>query len=138
PPFRRNIHSGPSEGTAAGDAHGAGFQPELLRDPRGRCTHWTVLGGLALGGGLTSGAVRAATSYARSRLGGGRSPATLSRSVCSPCSSASGQGGQPGTYTSTGSSWSTPLVTEYESQYGPPQLAQAPNEMTYVGPGSSS
>jgi hypothetical protein len=35
-----------------------------------------------------------------------------------------GRGGQPGTYTSTGMIWSTPLVTEYESQYGPPQLAR--------------
>jgi hypothetical protein len=26
-------------------------------------------------------------------------------------------------YTSTGMTWSTPLVTEYESQYGPPQFA---------------
>src|ERR671916_1521019 len=32
-------------------------------------------------------------------------------------------------------SWSTPLVTEYESQYGPPQLEQEPNEMTYFGSG---
>src|SRR5919107_6337130 len=32
-------------------------------------------------------------------------------------------------------SWSTPLVTEYESQYGPPQLEQDPNEMTYLGSG---
>src|SRR5918994_5806512 len=32
-------------------------------------------------------------------------------------------------------SWSTPLVTEYESQYGPPQLEQAPNEITYLGSG---
>src|SRR5256885_12931102 len=52
-----------------------------------------------------------------------------------PCSSASGRGEQPGTYTSTGISWSTPLVTEYESQYGPPQLLHAPNEMTYLGSG---
>ncbi len=28
--------------------------------------------------------------------------------------------GSPGTNTSTGTSWSTPLVTAYESQYGPP------------------
>lgn len=28
-----------------------------------------------------------------------------------------------------------PLVTEYESQYGPPQFEQAPNEMTYFGSG---
>src|ERR1051325_1994364 len=32
-------------------------------------------------------------------------------------------------------SWSTPLVTEYESQYGPPQFAQEPNEFTYLGSG---
>ena len=38
-------------------------------------------------------------------------------------------------YTSTGMSWSTPLVTAYASQYGPPQLEQAPNEMTYFGSG---
>src|SRR5688500_11956365 len=34
--------------------------------------------------------------------------------------------------------WSTPLVTAYESQYGPPQLAQEPNEMTYFGSGICS
>ena len=33
-----------------------------------------------------------------------------------PWMNASGRGGQPGTYTSTGMIWSTPLVTEYESQ----------------------
>ena len=43
---------------------------------------------------------------------------------------APGGGGQPGTNTSTGTSWSTPLVTEYESQYGPPEEAHAPNEIT--------
>ena len=52
-----------------------------------------------------------------------------------PWSSASGRGGHPGTYTSTGMSWSTPLVTEYESQYGPPEFEHAPNEMTYFGSG---
>ena len=31
--------------------------------------------------------------------------------------------------------WSTPFVTEYESQYGPPQLEQDPNEITYFGSG---
>lgn len=55
-----------------------------------------------------------------------------------PWSSASGRGGQPGTYTSTGMIWSTPFVTEYESQYGPPQLEQAPKEMTYFGSGICS
>src|SRR4051812_43485257 len=34
--------------------------------------------------------------------------------------------------------WSTPFVTEYESQYGPPQLEQAPKEMTYFGSGICS
>src|SRR5215510_8343437 len=32
-------------------------------------------------------------------------------------------------------SWSTPLVTEYESQYGPPEFEQEPNEITYLGSG---
>src|ERR671919_3204508 len=31
--------------------------------------------------------------------------------------------------------WSTPLVTEYESQYGPPQFEQDPNEIVYFGSG---
>src|ERR671934_811045 len=31
--------------------------------------------------------------------------------------------------------WSTPFVTEYESQYGPPQLEHDPKEMTYLGSG---
>src|SRR5919198_3512520 len=31
--------------------------------------------------------------------------------------------------------WSTPFVTEYESQYGPPQFEQDPKEMTYFGSG---
>src|SRR5215475_1520806 len=35
-------------------------------------------------------------------------------------------------------SWSTPLVTEYESQYGPPQFEHAPKEITYFGSGISS
>ena len=39
---------------------------------------------------------------------------SCSRTIAS--SRASGRGGQPGTYTSTGMIWSTPLVTEYESQ----------------------
>src|SRR4029079_15005283 len=51
---------------------------------------------------------------------------------------ASGRGGQPGTYTSTGMTWSTPFVTEYESQYGPPQLAHEPIEITYFGSGICS
>ena len=51
---------------------------------------------------------------------------------------ASGRGGQPGTYTSTGMIWSTPFVTEYESQYGPPQFAHDPIEITYFGSGICS
>src|SRR5918992_2409771 len=31
--------------------------------------------------------------------------------------------------------WSTPFVTEYESQYGPPQFEHDPNEITYLGSG---
>src|SRR5919109_1132482 len=34
--------------------------------------------------------------------------------------------------------WSTPFVTQYESQYGPPQLAHEPKEMTYLGSGICS
>src|SRR6478672_1428854 len=34
--------------------------------------------------------------------------------------------------------WSTPFVTQYESQYGPPEFEQAPNEMTYLGSGICS
>src|ERR1041384_6189105 len=33
---------------------------------------------------------------------------------------------------------STPLVTQYESQYGPPEFEQAPNEITYFGSGICS
>ncbi len=63
------------------------------------------------------------------------SPAIFSCSLRMPCSNASGRGGQPGTYTSTGMIWSTPLVTQYESQYGPPEFEQEPNEITYFGSG---
>ena len=59
-------------------------------------------------------------------------------SITMPWMNASGRGGQPGTYTSTGMIWSTPLVTEYESQYGPPQFAHEPIEMTYLGSGICS
>src|SRR6266704_2845001 len=55
-----------------------------------------------------------------------------------PWMNASGRGGQPGTYTSTGTIWSTPFVTEYESQYGPPQFEHEPNEITYFGSGICS
>src|SRR6266480_3792555 len=70
--------------------------------------------------------------------GGHRCSQLASRSSRKPWTSASGRGGQPGTYTSTGMIWSTPLVTEYESQYGPPQLAHAPIEITYFGSGICS
>ena len=39
-------------------------------------------------------------------------PAIFSCNLRMPWSNASGRGGQPGTYTSTGTTWSTPLVTE--------------------------
>jgi hypothetical protein len=55
-----------------------------------------------------------------------------------PSSSASGRGGHPGTNTSIGVIWSTTLVTEYESRYGPPQLEHDPNETTYLGSGICS
>ena len=44
------------------------------------------------------------------------SPAIICCRMTMPSINASGRGGQPGTYTSTGITWSTPLVTEYESQ----------------------
>src|SRR6478672_5414409 len=31
--------------------------------------------------------------------------------------------------------WSTPLVTQYESQYGPPEFEHEPKLMTYLGSG---
>ena len=62
----------------------------------------------------------------------------LSWSKTIPSRSASGLGGHPGTYTSTGTIWSTPFVTEYESQYGPPQFAHDPMEITYLGSGICS
>src|SRR6185312_12651468 len=51
-----------------------------------------------------------------------------------PPINASGRGGHPGTYTSTGIILSTPFTTLYPcSQYGPPQLEQEPIEITYLG-----
>src|SRR5579872_3701839 len=35
-------------------------------------------------------------------------------------------------------SWSTPLVTQYESQYGPPLFEQAPKDSTNLGSGTCS
>ena len=52
--------------------------------------------------------------------------------------SASGRGGQPGMYTSTGSTSSMPGTTEYESANGPPAIAQLPIAITYFGSGISS
>src|SRR3982074_3016415 len=46
---------------------------------------------------------------------------------------ASGRGGQPGTYTSTGKKLSTPGTVEYEPWYGPPAVAHTPIEITYFG-----
>src|SRR5919109_2929079 len=34
--------------------------------------------------------------------------------------------------------WSPPFVTEYEPQYGPPEFAHEPKEMTYLGSGICS
>src|SRR5919197_3903898 len=102
------------------------------------------------GGGGCSGRRNTVASMGRGAGGGAtgspsppyRSPSDSAAIFCwrrtMPCSSASGRGGQPGTYTSTGMIWSTPLVTQYESQYGPPQLEQAPKEMTYLGSGICS
>ena len=49
--------------------------------------------------------------------------------------SASGRGGQPGTYTSTGNSLSTPSTTAYwpGKTKGPPEMAQLPIAMTHLG-----
>src|SRR5919106_288284 len=55
-----------------------------------------------------------------------------------PSQSASGRGGHPGTYTSTGRYWSMPLATEYESQYGPPEFEHEPKLMQYFGSGICS
>src|SRR5689334_8000139 len=53
-----------------------------------------------------------------------------------PSISASGRGGHPGTYTSTGTTRSTPLTTLYPYlKYGPPPTVQAPMAMTYFGSG---
>src|SRR5215510_4653909 len=53
-----------------------------------------------------------------------------------PSISASGRGGHPGTYTSTGTTKSTPLTTLYPYlKYGPPPTVHAPMAMTYLGSG---
>src|SRR5439155_10089372 len=59
----------------------------------------------------------------------------FSWSFTRPSVSASGRGGQPGTYTSTGITLSTPSHTEYASWKSPPQLAQLPIDTTYFGSG---
>src|SRR3954453_18228708 len=58
----------------------------------------------------------------------------LSCSRISPYSSASGRGGQPDTYTSTGTILSTPCRTLYVGN-GPPALEQLPIEITHFGSG---
>src|SRR5205823_1336999 len=62
----------------------------------------------------------------------------FSRSRSSPSMRASGRGGQPGTYTSTGTTVSTPCSVEYESQNSPPEFAHWPMEMTHFGSGICS
>src|SRR5215469_14885105 len=47
--------------------------------------------------------------------------------------SASGRGGQPGICTSTGMYRSIPFSTLYPCLNGPPEMAQAPIAMTYLG-----
>src|SRR5438128_1446219 len=58
----------------------------------------------------------------------------LSCSRISPYRSASGRGGQPDTYTSTGTTLSTPWSTLYVGN-GPPAFEQLPIEMTHFGSG---
>src|SRR5690606_37737255 len=57
---------------------------------------------------------------------------TLSDSKSKPSMNASGRGGHPGTYTSTGRNLSTPCTTLYMS-YIPPELAHDPMEITHLG-----
>src|SRR5690606_23947734 len=61
-----------------------------------------------------------------------RSVPTTCCSSVSPSISASGRGGQPGTYTSTGMKLSTPCTTLYTSNM-PPEFAHEPIEMTQRG-----
>src|SRR5687768_10078338 len=58
----------------------------------------------------------------------------LSCSRINPYSNASGRGGQPDTYTSTGTILSTPCSTLYVGN-GPPAFEQLPIEMTHLGSG---
>src|SRR5258708_7869367 len=58
----------------------------------------------------------------------------LSCSRIRPYSSASGRGGQPETYTSTGTTLSTPCRTLYVGN-GPPAFEQLPIEITHFGSG---
>jgi putative hydrolase of the HAD superfamily len=78
----------------------------------GLCGSGVCGSGAAVTGGRTNGAVNASGSGRDTPPGPDFSPAIFACSCRIPCSSASGRGGQPGTYTSTGISWSTPLVTE--------------------------
>src|ERR1044072_2528957 len=66
------------------------------------------------------------------QLSGRFSLPTESRNNIRPCMKASGLGGQPGTYTSTGKNLSTPCTTLYMS-YMPPLFAQLPIEITQRG-----
>src|SRR5690606_17285678 len=63
---------------------------------------------------------------------GRRSVPTACCSSVSPSISASGRGGHPGTYTSTGMKLSTPCTTLYTSNM-PPEFAHEPIEMTQRG-----
>src|SRR5581483_4442607 len=67
-----------------------------------------------------------------------RSSMILCWSARKPSISASGRGGQPGTYTSTGMILSTPCSTRSYRVYGPPFVAHAPIEITHFGFGICS
>src|SRR4028119_283831 len=80
--------------------------------------------------GLISGLITPCSPI--TQLSGLFSCLTASPSNIRPCINASGRGGQPGTYTSTGKILSTPCTTLYIS-YIPPLLAQLPIEITQRG-----
>src|SRR5712691_604999 len=58
--------------------------------------------------------------------------------MSSPWISASGRGGSPGIYTSTGRHWSTPPATAYAPWSTPPPQASAPAATTSHGYGMAS
>ena len=70
-------------------------------------------------------------------MGQRRLPVSFSSSFSIPSMSASGRGGQPGIYTSTGNSLSTPSTTAYwpGKTNGPPEMAQLPIAITHLGSG---